>query len=117
MNRFASTRSELRASHPSPGRAQCSVGSIDEDGIRYGLTIQALIASTRRTAIPSVSTQSTNVRWRWERFGNRRSSGPRTSGDSRRELATDEGDRVQVGVHEVLEHHPLRSEEHTSELQ
>ena len=29
-----------------PGLAQWSVGSIDEDGIRYGLTTQALIAST-----------------------------------------------------------------------
>ena len=46
MKRFASTRSEKRASQPCPGRAQCSVGSIDEDGIRYGLTTHALIAST-----------------------------------------------------------------------
>ena len=34
MKRFASTRSEKRASQPLAGRAQCSVGSIDEDGIR-----------------------------------------------------------------------------------
>ena len=46
MNRFASTRSERRASHPTPGRAQCRVGSIDDDGIRYGFTTHALIAST-----------------------------------------------------------------------
>ena len=38
MNRFASTRSENRDMQPESGRAQCSVGSIDEDGIRYGLT-------------------------------------------------------------------------------
>ena len=38
MKRFASTRSEHRDSQPLPGRAQCSVGSIEDDGIRYGLT-------------------------------------------------------------------------------
>ena len=58
MKRFASTRSEKRASHPLAGRAQCSVGSIDEDGIRYGLTTQALIASTIAIAPTIVTTQS-----------------------------------------------------------
>ena len=58
MNRFASTRSEKRASQPGPGRAQWSVGSIDEDGIRYGLTTHALIASTIAIAPTIVTSQS-----------------------------------------------------------
>jgi len=36
MNRFASTRSENLASQPAAGRAQWSVGSIDDDGITLG---------------------------------------------------------------------------------
>ena len=62
MKRFASTRSERRAWQPSPGRAQCSVGSIDEDGIRYGFTTQALIASTMRIAPAIVTIQSIAIR-------------------------------------------------------
>src|SRR4051812_44398864 len=62
MNRFASTRSEKRDMQPLPGRAQWSVGSIDEDGIRYGLTIHALIPSTIATAPTIVSTQSAAIR-------------------------------------------------------
>src|SRR4051812_49897627 len=58
MNRFASTRSEKRDSQPLPGRAQWRVGSIDEDGIRYGLTTQALIASTIAIAPTMVTIQS-----------------------------------------------------------
>ena len=58
MNRFASTRSEKRASQPLAGFAQCSVGSIDEDGIRYGFTTQALIASTIAIAPAIVTIQS-----------------------------------------------------------
>ena len=58
MKRFASTRSEKRASQPLPGRAQCSVGSIDDDGIRYGLTTHALIASTIAIAPTIVTIQS-----------------------------------------------------------
>jgi hypothetical protein len=58
MNRFASTRSEKRASQPLAGRAQCRVGSIDEEGIRYGLTTQALIASTIAIAPAMVTIQS-----------------------------------------------------------
>ena len=42
MKRFASTRSENRARQPGPGAAQCSRGSIDEVGIRYGLTTHGL---------------------------------------------------------------------------
>ena len=62
MKRFASTRSERRASQPWPGRAQCSVGSIDEDGIRYGFTTQALIASTIAIAPTIVTIQSIAIR-------------------------------------------------------
>ena len=58
MKRFASTRSEKRASQPLAGRAQCSVGSIEDDGIRYGLTTHALIASTIAIAPTIVTTQS-----------------------------------------------------------
>ena len=64
MKRFASTRSENRASQPGAGRAQWSVGSIDEDGIRYGLTTHALIASTIATAPTIVTIQSTAIRRR-----------------------------------------------------
>src|SRR6185503_20192967 len=65
MNRFASTRSEKRASQPLPGVAQWSVGSIDEDGIRYGFTTYALIASTIAIAPRIVIAQSMAIRhWR-----------------------------------------------------
>src|SRR6476620_4092427 len=65
MNLFASTRSEKRDSHPLPGFAQCSVGSIDDDGIRYGFTTYALIASTIATAPRIVIAQSMAIRhWR-----------------------------------------------------
>src|SRR6266540_6583881 len=62
MNRFASTRSERRASQPTPGLAQWRVGSIDEDGIRYGFTTHALIASTIATAPAIVTIQSIAIR-------------------------------------------------------
>src|SRR6266571_8611053 len=58
MNRFASTRSEKRDVQPEPGFAQCRVGSIDDDGIRYGLTTHALIASTIAIAPAIVTIQS-----------------------------------------------------------
>src|SRR5689334_18932812 len=65
MKRFASTRSEKRDSQPLPGRAQCRVGSIDDDGIRYGFTTYALIASTIATAPRIVIAQSMAIRhWR-----------------------------------------------------
>src|ERR671935_3205570 len=57
MKRFASTRSERCASQPFDP-AQCSVGSIDEVGIRYGLTTHALIASTIAIAPAIVTIQS-----------------------------------------------------------
>src|SRR5262245_50655527 len=75
MKRFASTRSENRASHPWAGRAQCRVGSIDEDGIRYGLTTHALTASTIAIAPTIVTTQSTTTRTLGGSFPVTRSSG------------------------------------------
>src|SRR5207245_9826 len=54
--------SEKWASQPLPGRAQWSVGSIDDDGIRYGLITHALIASTIATAPTIVTTQSIAIR-------------------------------------------------------
>src|SRR5437763_1621759 len=62
MKRLASTRSERRASQPWPGRAQWRVGSIDEDGIRYGLITHCLIASTIRIAPAMVTIQSIAIR-------------------------------------------------------
>src|SRR6478609_8284200 len=62
MNRFARTRSEKCERHPEPGRAQCSVGSIDEEGIRYGFTTHALIASTIAIAPAMVTSQSIVIR-------------------------------------------------------
>src|SRR5213076_1773132 len=61
MKRFASTRSDRRASQPSLP-AQWRVGSIDEDGIRYGFTTQALIASTIAIAPAIVTIQSIAIR-------------------------------------------------------
>src|SRR5262245_22256205 len=58
MKRFASTRSEKRARQPAPLEPQCSVGSIDDDGMRYGVTTHALIASTIAIAPTIVTTQS-----------------------------------------------------------
>ena len=78
MKRLASTRSDASAWHPTSGAAQCSVGSIEEDGMRYGLTTQALIASTATTAIAIVSTQSTTVSHGAGSDPVMRSSGPLT---------------------------------------
>src|SRR5919201_1476735 len=110
MNRFASTRSDDPASQPSVGRPQCSVGSIDADGIRYGLTTHAFNPRTIRTAKTIVSAQSSADRWRLLRFGKRRSSGPRMARqlrDGGREFAPDYRDGLEVVVREVLEHHAL----------
>src|SRR5436309_10105422 len=61
MNRLASTRSDRRASQPcSP--AQWRVGSIDDDGIRYGFTTHCLIAKTIATAPAMVTIQSIAIR-------------------------------------------------------
>jgi hypothetical protein len=75
MNRLASTRSEKRARQPGPGRAQCSVGSIDDEGIRYGLTTQALIARTIPIAPAMVTIQSIVIRHGRGRPAVRRSTG------------------------------------------
>src|ERR671936_70461 len=77
MSRSASTRSDVLASHPWPGRAQWSVGSIDDDGIRYGFTTHALIARTIATAPAIVTTQSIATRQPCGRPGKRRSIGLR----------------------------------------
>src|ERR671912_2375621 len=75
MKRFASTRSENRAVQPSPAPAQCSVGSIDEEGIRYGFTTHCLIAKTIATAPTIVTTQSIATRQGRGRRCVRRSTG------------------------------------------
>src|SRR5215467_2329974 len=61
MNRLASTRSDSRASQPGPP-AQWRVGSIDDDGIRYGFTTHCLIAKTIATAPAIVTIQSIAIR-------------------------------------------------------
>src|SRR5918994_4657935 len=75
MKRFASTRSENRDSHPGAGRAQCRVASIEDDGIRYGFTTQALIARTIAIAPTIVTIQSTAMRSRRGRRPVTRSGG------------------------------------------
>src|SRR5207342_550908 len=75
MKRLARTRSENRASQPEAGRAQWSVGSIDDDGIRYGLTTNALTTRTIATAPTIVTIQSTTIRMPWGRPRVRRSTG------------------------------------------
>src|SRR5919108_4362424 len=52
------TRSEKRARQPEAGRAQCSVGSIEDEGTRYGFATSASNASTKATASEIVITQS-----------------------------------------------------------
>jgi hypothetical protein len=66
---------ERPASQPWPGRAQWSVGSIELDGIRYGLTTQALIASTIAIAPTIVTIQSIAIRHGRGNPAVRRSSG------------------------------------------
>src|SRR2546430_17628448 len=76
--------------------------------MRYGFTTHALIASTIAKAETIVTTQSSATRIPCERFGNRRSIGPRMRlRDCGYELAADQGDRVEILVREVLEHHAL----------
>ena len=62
MNRFASTRSLKCASQPGAGFAQWSVGSIDEDGIRYGFATSASKTSTSASATTIVTSQSMSLR-------------------------------------------------------
>ena len=120
MNRFASTRSEKRASQPLPGRAQCSVGSIDDDGIRYGLITHALIASTIAIAPTIVTIQSIVIRQPRGRprvarvtgfqrvrvllLGRRRRSGSQVAGGARRPARARDvvaATAVRVGEHLV----------------
>src|SRR5919204_6972217 len=77
MKRLARTRSDSLASQPAPGRAQWSVGSIDDDGMRYGLTTNHLIRSTIRIAPAIVTIQSIAIRHGRGRPAVRRSSGLR----------------------------------------
>ena len=101
MKRFASTRSEKRASQPCAGLAQCSVGSIDEDGIRYGLTTHALIASTIAIAPTMVTIQSIVTRRPCGRPCVRRSTGLRERCRGRRfrlRLATEGGPQAGSSV-------------------
>src|SRR5215212_1054868 len=111
MKRFARMRSERSASHPGSGRAQCRAGSIEGDGIRYGLITQAFTPRTINTANMIVITQSTTTRRLCDMFGKSLSTGPRTRlGDGRCELAPDQRDRVEIPVREVLQHHALVSD-------
>src|SRR3954469_21237787 len=79
MKRFARMRSELSASQFGSGAAQWSVGSIDAEGIREGVTTHALTANTLNTATTIVTSQSTTVRAPRDMFGKSLSTGPRTS--------------------------------------
>ena len=75
MNRFASTRSfELPRQPDWP--VQWKVGSIDDDGIRYGLTMKPLTRRTTPTAIRIVIAQSAGVRQRGGRRCVSRAIGP-----------------------------------------
>src|SRR5918992_4752177 len=108
MKRFASTRSDVSAWQASPGSAQWSSGSIDDDGIRYGFTTQALSARTIRIAPASVTIQSMPTRRGRGRRCVRRSTGLRTGlpllrvGEARGddETARLEVDRAHAGLHE-----------------
>src|SRR5919201_6352436 len=82
MKRFARTRSEIPARQPAPGVAQCKVGSMEEDGIRYGFTTQALIAKTAPTATTIVTTQSMSVGHGAGKLAVSRSTGPLTKQSS-----------------------------------
>src|ERR687886_367089 len=99
MKRFASTRSERFASQPGPP-AQWSVGSIDDDGIRYGLTTHALIASTMATAPAIVTIQSIATRHGRGRPRVRRSTGFR---DGRRSFAGAAGGGASAGAGAVTD--------------
>src|SRR5712691_1039594 len=75
MNRFASTRSENDDAQPEPGRAQWSVGSIEDEGIRYGFATSTLTASTTAIATATVAIQSRTMRAGRGRPGSSRSIG------------------------------------------
>ena len=73
------------------------------------MTTQVLTAKTIRTAPRIVITQSISTRGPCERFGKSRSIGPRKGRlrNCGRELAPDQGHRVQVVVREMLQHDAL----------
>src|SRR5262249_46006828 len=73
--RHASTRSLESPRHPSPGFAQLRYGSIEDDGIRYGLTTQCLSPRTMRIAPAIVRIQSRKTRVLRESPGKSRLSG------------------------------------------
>src|SRR4026209_2503481 len=60
--RLAMTRSANRPSQNAPGLAQWRVGSIDPEGMRYGLATSAWNARTTAMATKMVASQSTMVR-------------------------------------------------------
>ena len=106
MKRLASTRSEEPAWQPGLGRAQWSVGSIEDDGIRYGFTTHALIASTAATAIAIVTAQSTIVSQGAGSDEVRRSSGPLTTASLPAPLAAPRLDEGMVAGEEHLRDPP-----------
>src|SRR4029450_10265666 len=75
MNRFARTLSEKRASQPEAGCAQWRVGSIDDDGMRYGSITNALTSNTIATPPTAVTIQSPVTRIGSGRPRVRRSTG------------------------------------------
>src|SRR6478735_5492173 len=97
--RHASTRSEKCASQPwSTPRAQCSVGSIELDGIRYGLITHCLIASTIRIAPTIVTSQSIVIRQLFGRPDVRRSTGLRERRGGAAGASGDEGSSPTVAA-------------------
>jgi hypothetical protein len=54
--RIASTRSDVSAMQPAPGRAQWSVGSIEDAGIRY-----CFVTSARMTTVSTTSPLAENA--------------------------------------------------------
>src|SRR5215475_1300997 len=77
--RHASTRSLESPRQPTATGpfAQFSVGSIDDDGMRYGLTTQSLSANTMRIAPAMVRIQSSVTLTLRGSPGKRRASGSR----------------------------------------
>ena len=64
--RSAITRSSNEAKQPGPGVAQCSVGSMDADGMRYGFATFASKIRMNKHAAIRVTTQSIVFRHRGE---------------------------------------------------
>ena len=79
MKRFATTRSECDDMHPAAGRAQCSVGSMEDEGTRYGFATSTFTARTTAIAKAIESVQSRTLRQGSGTRRVRRSSGFVTS--------------------------------------